>query len=149
MNTKQPKPRRKRPPQLRRRCELRRRRTSIPQDGVGQAKHGGAGRSHDGAARWRSHGQIVLDRSPDNIQEDYGRLSMHEAGRGSYGVRHATLARKGVVRFEDVMPALAGCIAGGVTAKGADPEKPRLYAADMTNTTLDLATIEEGDNINV
>jgi hypothetical protein len=96
-----------------------------------------------------STGMIVLDRSPDNIQEDYGRLSMHEAGRGSYGVRHATLARKGVVRFEDVMPALAGCIAGGVTATGADTDKTRLYAADMTNTTLDLATIEEGDNINV
>ena len=93
-----------------------------------------------------STGMVVLDRSPDAIQEDYGRLAMHEAGRGSYGVRHATLARKGVVRFEDIMSALAGCLAGGVTASGAGSDKTRLYTADMTSNTLDLATIEEGDD---
>lgn len=92
---------------------------------------------------------VVLDRSPDSIQEDYGRLAKAEAGRGHFGVRHATMTRKGVVRFEDIMPALAGCIAGGVTATGAGSDKTRLYTADMTSTTLDLATLEEGDNVTV
>jgi hypothetical protein len=96
-----------------------------------------------------STGVVVLDRSPDAIQEDYGRLAEAEAGRGFYGVRHATLARKGVVRFEDIIPALGGCLAGNVTATGGPPAYTRLYTADMIANTLDLATIEEGDNVGV
>src|ERR1035437_7704734 len=93
-----------------------------------------------------SSGMVVLDRSPDAINEDYGRLSLHEAGRGSYGVRFATLARRGVVRFEDIMPALGAGVAGGVASSGSGADKTRLYTADMTSSSLDLATIEEGDD---
>jgi hypothetical protein len=89
---------------------------------------------------------IALDRSPDSIAEDFGRLAESEAGRGSYGVRSATLTRHGVVRFEDIMPALGGAVAGGVVASGSGMDKTRLYTADMTSNSLDLATLEEGDD---
>lgn len=96
-----------------------------------------------------STGVAELDRSPDALTEDYGRLAQSNPGRGSFGVRMAKLPRKGVVRFEDIMPALGGALAGGVVATGVGTDKTRVYNADMTSNSLDLATLEEGDNVNV
>lgn len=93
----------------------------------------------------------AMDRSPDDLQEDYGMISKAQPGRMSYGVRHATLPFRGVVRFEDIQQFLEAGVAGGVTpvATQTGAVQTWTFPADNTGTTLVSQTIEDGDNVAV
>lgn len=106
----------------------------------------GTGVDPDTLLRGESGAIIDLDRSPAEPQEDHGGLARHQPGRGSYGVKLATMPFRQVVRFEDLDLLLRPGFAGGVSASGIDPYT-RLFEADYDADTLEPVTIEEGDNI--
>lgn len=93
-----------------------------------------------------SAGILNLDRQGSSPQEDYSSLVANQPGRGSYGVRAATLQQRGVVRFEDYLQFLFSGVEGGITPTGVGPYV-WAFTRDATGDTLQSRTIEEGDNI--
>src|SRR5688572_14172370 len=62
-----------------------------------------------------------LDRGYNQPTEDWGGLSREMPGRGSYGVRAATLPATGVLTFEGAMDLFDGALGlGTVAGAGAD-----------------------------
>lgn len=86
---------------------------------------------------------IDLDRGYTSPDEDFGVLSRHQAGRGSYGLRGAQLTIPAVARFEDLMHVLERRLAGGVVPSGAGPYT-YTYNLDETSDTAKFYTIENG-----
>lgn len=92
---------------------------------------------------------IDLDRAPDDLQEDYGGIAGARTGRGSWGVRRATMPFTGAVRFEDIHQHFQAGIAGGVTAVPTHTAAVQTwtFTKDELATTLISQTIEDGDNV--
>lgn len=84
-----------------------------------------------------------LDRGYASPDEDYGVLSRHQAGRGSYGLRAANIPVTFVARFEDIMRFLEMRLAGGITPTGTDPYTWP-YTADETSDSTKVYTGEIG-----
>lgn len=84
-----------------------------------------------------------LDRGYQNPDEDYGRLSDENPGRGSFGARGATTRIDTEVRFEDFMHLLEMHAAGGVVPTGG-PVYAWPYVTDETSQTVTPYTIEMG-----
>ena len=84
-----------------------------------------------------------LDRGYESPDEDYGMLSRHQPGRGSYGLRAANVPLTFVARFEDLMRFLEMRLAGGITPTGTDPYT-WTYTMDNTSDTCKVYTAEIG-----
>lgn len=85
----------------------------------------------------------ALDRGYNNPDEDWGRLSDEQPGRGLFGLRGAAWALAGQVRFEDYMHLLEMHVAGGVIPTGAGPYT-YTHTADELGLTPKPYTIEMG-----
>lgn len=86
-----------------------------------------------------------LDRAYESPDEDYGRSSREQAGRGSYGVRLATASLPFVGRFQDIMHAFEMHVAGtSGTPTGTASPYTYGYAYDETSDTLKPYTIQYG-----
>jgi hypothetical protein len=93
---------------------------------------------------------IDEDRSPASPDEDYGENAIGQPGRGTYGLRGATLSLAGEVRAEDFIELLSMHAAGGVTATGGATAYSWAYPWDLTSDTVKRYTIEGGpvDTVN-
>jgi hypothetical protein len=87
---------------------------------------------------------IDEDRSPVSPDEDYGENAIGQPGRGTYGLRGATLSLAGEVRAEDFIELLSMHAAGGVTATGGANAYSWAYPWDLTSDTVKRYTIEGG-----
>lgn len=85
-----------------------------------------------------------LDRAMESPDEDFGRISREQAGRGSYGLRGADASLPFVARFQDIMHPLEMHVAGSVAPSGAGPYV-YTYTFDETSDTLKPYTVEYGD----
>ena len=90
----------------------------------------------------------TLDRAYDSPDEDYGGISRHRPGRGSFGVRASEIALNGRLTFEQFMYFLEAHFAGGVEPTGSGPYVWP-YPADETTDTLTRLSIEAGTTDNV
>jgi hypothetical protein len=84
-----------------------------------------------------------LDRGYQNPDEDYGRFSEEQPGRGSFGLRGGATSIDTEVRFEDFMHLLEMHLKGSVTPTGG-PVYSWLYTADETSYSVKPYTIEMG-----
>ena len=84
-----------------------------------------------------------LDRGYQNPDEDYGRLSDENPGRGSFGARGASTRIATEVRLEDFMHLLEIHAAGGIVPTGG-PVYSWAYVNDETGQTITPYTIELG-----
>src|SRR5690242_3109323 len=64
---------------------------------------------------------LELDRAADSPDEDYGRISREQPGRGSYGLRGADGSLPFVGRFQDFFHILEMGVAGSVSPTGSGP----------------------------
>ena len=90
-----------------------------------------------------------LDRGYLNPDEDWGRMSDEQPGRGSFGVRGASLNISSVLRFEDFMHPMEmhfAAISGGTPTGTASPYT-YTYTADETSDTTKPYTIQVGSNV--
>lgn len=86
-----------------------------------------------------------LDRGYLNPDEDWGRMSDEQPGRGSFGVRGASLQIASVMRFQDFMHPMEmhfAAISGGTATGGL-----YTYTADETSHTLKPYTIQLGSDV--
>ena len=93
---------------------------------------------------------IDEDRSPTSPDEDYGENAIGQPGRGTYGMRGATLSLAGEVRAEDFIEILSMHAKGGVTATGGATAYSWAYPWDLTSDTVKRYTIQGGavDTVN-
>ena len=93
---------------------------------------------------------IDEDRSPTSPDEDYGENAVGQPGRGTYGMRGATLSLAGEVRAEDFIEILSMHAKGAVTATGGATAYSWAYPWDLTSDTVKRYTIEGGpvDTVN-
>jgi hypothetical protein len=82
-----------------------------------------------------------LDRATQSPNEDYGRISRHQPGRSSHGMRGASATLSGEARFEDVYHLLEMHVAGG---GGGTAAGTATYTFDETSDTLTRYTVEGG-----
>lgn len=85
-----------------------------------------------------------LDRGYRNPDEDWGRMTDQQPGRGSFGVRGASLSIAADFRFQDAMHPFEmhyAAISGGTATGGI-----YTYTADETSDTLKSYTIQLGSN---
>lgn len=87
---------------------------------------------------------IDEDRSPTSPDEDYGENAIGQPGRGTYGLRGASLSLAGEVRAEDFTELLSMHAKGGVTATGGATAYSWAYPWDLTSDTVKRYTIEGG-----
>jgi hypothetical protein len=87
---------------------------------------------------------IDEDRSPTSPDEDYGENAIGQPGRGTYGLRGASMALSGEVRAEDFMELLSMHAQGGVTATGGATAYSWAYLWDLTSDSVKRYTIEGG-----
>jgi hypothetical protein len=85
-----------------------------------------------------------LDRASESPDEDFGRSSREQAGRGSTGVRLATASIPFVGRFQDFMHPLEMHVASIATPTGTASPFTYGYAYDETADTLKTYTVEYG-----
>ncbi len=86
---------------------------------------------------------VDLDRGYLNPDEDWGRLSDEQPGRGTFGLRGAAGQLSSQVRFEDIMHLLEMHLAGSITPTGVGPYT-WTYTPDETALTPKSYTIELG-----
>lgn len=86
---------------------------------------------------------IELDRASQYPAEDYGRNIDARAGRGSHGIRGATLSLEGELTYEQMAKVLEMHYAGGIVATGTGPYT-RVYLLEAGIPTLVPATVETG-----
>jgi hypothetical protein len=93
---------------------------------------------------------IDEDRSPVSPDEDYGENAIGQPGRGTYGMRGASLSLAGEVRAEDIIELLSMHAKGGVTGTGGATAYSWEYGWDLTSDTVKRYTIEGGavDTVN-
>lgn len=82
-----------------------------------------------------------LDRATQSPEEDYGRISRHQTGRSSHGIRAASATLAGEARFEDIYHLLEMHVQGG---GGGTAAGTATYSFDETGDTLTRYTIEGG-----
>jgi hypothetical protein len=87
---------------------------------------------------------IDADRAPLNPDEDYGENAAAQPGRGSYGVKAATISASGGVRAEDFPEILEMHAAGGISPTGGAGAYLWTYDFDLTADTKTRYTIEGG-----
>lgn len=86
---------------------------------------------------------IDLDRASQYPAEDYGRNIDARYGRGSHGIRGATLSLEGELTFEQMHRLLEMHYAGGIVATGINPYT-RIYLLEAGTPTLVPHTVETG-----
>lgn len=85
-----------------------------------------------------------LDRASESPDEDFGRSSREQAGRGSTGVRAATASMPFVMRYQDFMHILEMHAHDSVSPTGTNPYT-YVYTFDETSDTLKTYTVQYGD----
>lgn len=85
-----------------------------------------------------------LDRASESPNEDYGRASREQAGRGSTGVRAATASLPGTMCFQNWFHLLEMHVKGSVSPTGSGPYV-YVYPFDQTSDSLKTYTVQYGD----